>query len=235
MEHSMGTDAKNILIVEDDPRVAGSLKKGLAEEGFNPTLVRTAQDAVRALDAGSFDIVLLDIGLPDGNGLDILRKVRAAGSAMPVLVLTARDAVKNRVEGLDLGADDYLVKPFAFPELLARIRALTRRVQAASSRTLGLGDLSIDLIARRVERGGKAIELTAREFDLLVYLVQAAGQIVSREMLARDVWKVQARATPMDNVIDVHISHLRDKIDRGYPNRLLHTVRGVGFVLKEQA
>jgi DNA-binding response OmpR family regulator len=151
----------------------------------------------------------------------------------PVLVLTARDTIQDRVAGLDSGADDYLVKPFAFAELLARIRALVRRGRAAEAPKLGAADLDMDLITRRVTRAGRPVELTVREFELLEYLLRHQGQVVSRDTLARDVWKETARSTPLDNVIDVHIARLRRKVDADYPARLIHTVRGVGFMLRE--
>ena len=150
-----------------------------------------------------------------------------------MLILTARDTVEDRVQGLDGGADDYLVKPFAFPELLARIRARLRSGRPEELLRLGLADLEMDLVTRRVSRGEDAIELTVREFELLEYLLRHPGQVVSREMLARDVWKEPSRATPLDNVIDVNIARLRKKVDQGYPLKLIHTVRGVGFAVRE--
>jgi DNA-binding response OmpR family regulator len=222
----------NLLVVEDDARVASSLRKGLQEAGYSVQVARRVVEARKLLGEGSFDLVLLDLGLPDGDGLELLRDVRSRGQRLPVVVLTARDEINDRVRGLDGGADDYLVKPYAFSELLARLRALLRRSRETDGPVIAVGDLSIDLVHRSVRRGDQALELTPREFDMLAYLSHAAGQIVSRETLAREVWKVQSRATPMDNVIDVHMTHLRDKIDKGFPNRLLHTVRGVGFVLK---
>jgi DNA-binding response OmpR family regulator len=151
----------------------------------------------------------------------------------PVLVLTARDTIQDRIVGLDSGADDYLIKPFAFAELLARIRALVRRGRAAESPRLAVGDLEVELITRKVARGGQPIDLTVREFELLEYLLRHQGQVVSRELLARDVWKETARTTPLDNVIDVHIARLRRKVDAERPAKLIHTVRGVGFMVRE--
>jgi DNA-binding response OmpR family regulator len=151
----------------------------------------------------------------------------------PVLVLTARDSLQDRVTGLDSGADDYLVKPFAFAELIARIRALVRRGRSAEAPRLSAGDLEVDLITRKVMRGGTPVELTVREFELLEYLLRHQGQVVPRETLARDVWKETARSTPLDNVIDVHIARLRRKVDADYSVKLIHTVRGVGFMLRE--
>jgi DNA-binding response OmpR family regulator len=163
-----------------------------------------------------------------------LASVRKSGVGTPVLLLTARDTLEDRVNGLNTGADDYLVKPFAFAELLARIRALLRRGRAADSLRLGLADLNMDLVTRKVSRGGQTVELTAREFELLEYLLRHEGQVVLRDMLAREVWKETARGTPLNNVIDVHIARLRRKIDVDQETKLIHTVRGVGFMLSER-
>jgi two-component system copper resistance phosphate regulon response regulator CusR len=178
--------------------------------------------------------------LPGRSGLEILKTVRAKDSKTPVLLLTARDALEDRVTGLDSGADDYLVKPFALAELAARLRALLRRATTDPSDEekpthWHLADLDIDFTVRRVTRTGRVIDLTPREFDLLIQLIRNAGQIVSRETLAREIWQEVRRATPLDNVIDVHIARLRRKIDDGFPCRLIHTVRGVGFVLREES
>ena len=208
------------------------LKQGLQEAGYAAVLARAAPQAIVLLDQNPFDLVLLDLGLPGVDGIEVLRHLRARHNSIPVIILTARDGVDDRVKGLDAGADDYLVKPFAFSELLARIKALLRRTKIGDGPSLAMGDLKLNLLGRSVERGGQPIELTPKEFDLLAYLIRAGGQIVSREMLGRDVWKINSRATPLDNVIDVHVSHLREKIDRDHEPKLLHTVRGVGFVLK---
>jgi DNA-binding response OmpR family regulator len=170
--------------------------------------------------------------LPGRDGIEVLRALRARGIQAPVLMLTARDSLSDRLAGLDAGADDYLVKPFAFPELVARLRALGRRGTSADLR-LRLADLEVDLVARRAVRGGQEIKLTPREFEFLAYLVRHAGRVVSREMLARDVWQEFGRGTPLDNVIDVHVVRLRRKIDQGFSTRLIHTIRGLGFVAKE--
>jgi two-component system, OmpR family, copper resistance phosphate regulon response regulator CusR len=177
----------------------------------------------------------LDIMLPGRSGLEILRRLRQNGIRTPVLLLTACDSIEDRVQGLDTGADDYLVKPFAFPELLARIRALLRRGTSEKAEKMTVGNLVVDGSGRSVSRGGVPIELTAREYDLLEYLIRNVGSVVSREMLARDVWKETARATPIDNVIDVHVARLRRKIDDGFDRKLLHTVRGVGFTLRDES
>lgn len=221
-----------ILVVEDDRRVAASLKQGLEEAGFESDVSHTAGLAKECVRSTRYDLVILDLGLPDGDGLEVLEVMRMDFKATPVLILTARDSVDDRVRGLDQGADDYLVKPFSFSELLARIRALLRRAGGGERLTLTVADLTIDVVGRTVARGGQELDLSPREFDLLEYLARSADHIVSREALARDVWKVTSRATPIDNVIDVHISHLREKIDKPFEQKLLHTVRGVGFTLK---
>jgi DNA-binding response OmpR family regulator len=173
--------------------------------------------------------------LPGRSGFEILTQIRRNGSQIAVLLLTARDSIEDRVNGLDAGADDYLVKPFAFPELLARCRALLRRGGPERPPVLSVGDLVLDVASRTVSRRGAPIDLTAREYELLEYLVRSQGAVVSREMLARDVWKETGRATPIDNVIDVHIARLRRKLDDPFERKLLHTVRGVGFILREDA
>lgn len=221
----------NLLVVEDDNKVATMLKQGLQEAGNTVAMARTAQQAIAQVDQQAFDLILLDLGLPGTDGIEVLRHVRRSHNSIPVIILTARDSVNDRVQGLDEGADDYLVKPFAFPELLARIKALRRRAKAEGPQ-MELADLKLNLLSRTVSRGSRSLDLTPKEFDLLAYLLRANGQIVSREMLARDVWKINSRATPLDNVIDVHVSHLRDKLDHEGEPKLLHTVRGVGFVIK---
>jgi len=224
-----------VLVVEDDRTVAASLARGLKEAGFAVEVVRSVEQARREMAAAAPGLVVLDLGLPDGDGLTLLKEWRRAGLGTPVIILTARETVNDRVSGLDQGADDYLVKPFSFAELLARIRArLRERRPAAAEGALRLADLEVDRLNRVVRRAGQAVELTAREFELLAYLVAAAGTPVTREMLAREVWRVNSRLTPLDNVIDVHISHLRDKVDRDHALRLIHTVRGVGFMAAEE-
>lgn len=223
-----------ILVVEDEPKVAGALKEGLEAEGYAITLAPTGEEGFFHASSQGFDLIVLDIMLPGRDGIEILQTLRRQGSRMPVLLLTAKDAVEDRVLGLDAGADDYLVKPFAYPELSARIRALLRRNKAESESTLKVGDLEIDPVRRTVIRDGHRLDLTVREFDLLEYLARNHSRVVSREMLARDVWKETARATPLDNVIDVHVARLRKKLDDPFERKLLHTVRGVGFTLNEE-
>jgi DNA-binding response OmpR family regulator len=222
-----------MLVVEDEQKVANALREGLEGEKYEVVVERTGEDAFFRMTTEAFDLILLDLGLPGRDGLQILTTLRSKGIKTPVLVLTARDTLQDRVAGLDSGADDYLVKPFAFAELLARIRALMRRGRSAESPRLAVGDLTMDLITRKVTRSGQPVDLTVREFELLEYLMRYEGQVVSRETLARDVWKETARTTPLDNVIDVHIARLRRKVDVDRPLKLIHTVRGVGFMLRE--
>ena len=222
-----------ILVVEDEQKVADALREGLEDERYDVVVERTGEGAFFRVNTETFDVVLLDLTLPGRDGLEILRALRQRRMETPVLVLTARDSLEDRVTGLDAGADDYLVKPFAFAELLARIRALVRRGRVADAPRLAVGDLEMDLVTRKVLRGGRPVDLTVREFELLEFLMRYQSQVVSRETLARDVWKETARTTPLDNVIDVHIARLRRKVDVDRPVKLIHTVRGVGFMLRE--
>jgi len=222
-----------ILVVEDEQKVADALREGLVDERYDVVVERTGEGAFFRVNTETFDVVLLDLTLPGRDGLEILRALRQRRMETPVLVLTARDSLEDRVTGLDAGADDYLVKPFAFAELLARIRALVRRGRVADAPKLSVGDLEMDLVTRKVIRAGKPVDLTVREFELLEFLMRYQGQVVSRETLARDVWKETARTTPLDNVIDVHIARLRRKVDLDHTVKVIHTVRGVGFTLRE--
>jgi DNA-binding response OmpR family regulator len=222
-----------ILVVEDEAKVAGALSEGLASEGYGVAVATTGEDAFFLASEQTFDLVVLDVMLPGRNGFEVLSALRKRSLQMPVLMLTARDAIEDRVVGLDRGADDYLVKPFAFAELLARIRALLRRGRVDQVLRLKAADIEIDMVTRRAVRAHQVLALTAREFELLEYLVRHQSSIVSREMLARDVWKELTRGTPLDNVIDVHMAHLRRKVDQDFPVKLIHTVRGVGFILQE--
>jgi two-component system copper resistance phosphate regulon response regulator CusR len=222
-----------ILVVEDEQKVANALREGLQGERYEVVVERTGEGAFFRMTTEQFDAILLDLTLPGRDGIEILKAMRDRGMKTPVLVLTARDTVQDRIVGLDSGADDYLIKQFAFAELLARIRALVRRGRVTEAPRLATGDLEVELITRKVTRGGQPIELTVREFELLEYLLRHQGQVVSRELLARDVWKETSRTTPLDNVIDVHIARLRRKVDADQPAKLIHTVRGVGFMLRE--
>jgi two-component system copper resistance phosphate regulon response regulator CusR len=226
--------AMRLLIIEDDEKTARALELGLRAEGFSVTLAHTGEKGFSLLSTETFDIVVLDWMLPGRDGIEILKAARVRGAQTPILLLTARDAVADRVLGLESGADDYLVKPFAFAELIARIRTLLRRSAPAEPLRRQIADLTADLETRSVRRGGQRIDLTPREFDLLVYLLRQPGQVVTRGMLAKDVWRDVSRETPLDNVIDVHIAHLRRKIDAGRSSTLIQTIRGVGFVLRAE-
>ena len=223
------------LIVEDEPKVAAALREGLEGEGHEVAVEGSGEAAFYRLTTDRFDLVLLDLRLPGRDGIEILAAARRRGVETPVVVLTARDTLEDRVIGLDAGADDYVVKPFAFAELLARIRAVLRRGRAADPDRLVVDTLVVDRSSRQVTRAGEAVELTGKEFDLLLHLARCAGQVVSRDTLVREVWRETARSTTLDNVIDVHVSRLRRKVDADHPVRLIHTVRGVGFVLRPEA
>jgi DNA-binding response OmpR family regulator len=223
-----------ILVIEDESKVARAVRDGLRAEGYGAEIAATGDDGLTLARLEPFDLVVLDLMLPGRGGLDVLAELRRAGDATPVLVLTARDTVADRVSGLDAGADDYLVKPFAFAELLARVRALLRRGRPDAPSRLSVADLEVDPVARRATRAGRALPLTAREFELLEFLVRHQAEVVSREQIAREVWREPSRGTPLDNVIDVHIMRLRRKVDREAGARLIHTVRGVGFVVREE-
>jgi len=220
------------LVVEDEPKVAEALRRGLQNERFEVALADTVDGALLQLADNAFDVILLDLMLPDGDGVDLLSTLRSRHVETPVIVLTARDSVEDRITGLDCGADDYLVKPFAFEELLARVRALLRRPNLGEPIRLSVADLEMDLATRQVTRRGHTIELTGREFDLLNYLMRHEGRIVSRGMLAQRIWRDTARSTTLDNVIDVHMARVRRKIDVAGATKLIHTVRGVGFTLR---
>src|SRR2546425_8309501 len=222
-----------VLVVEDEVKVANALKEGLEDERYDVVIAHTGEDAFFRINTEQFDVILLDVMLPGRDGLQILTSIRKHGVDTPVLLLTARDTLEDRVKGLDSGADDYLVKPFAFAELLARIRALLRRGRGGDALRLTAGDLEMDIVTRKVTRGGRLVELTAREFELLQYLLRHECQVVSRDTLVHDVWNEPVRSAPLDNVIDVHIARLRRKLDVDHPVKLIHTVRGVGFMLRE--
>jgi len=224
-----------VLVVEDERKVAHALRDGLSAQGYEVVVAYDGEAGLAQLRDGIFDMLVLDLMLPKRDGYEVLSAMRQGGMTTPVLVLTAKDSIEDRVVGLDNGADDYLIKPFAFPELVARMRALLRRGGPNLPTNLVLGDLHLDVMSRRAVRNGQSLLLTVREFELLEYLLRHQGQIVSREMLARDVWQTPTRVTPMDNVIDVHIARLRRKVDDPFPRNLIHTVRGMGFVAREEA
>lgn len=220
-----------ILIIEDELKVANALREGLEAEHYEVSIAETGEDGFFLASQGSFDLLLLDLMLPRRGGINVLTTLRRCGNQTPVLVLTARDSVEDRVIGLDDGADDYLTKPFAFSELLARIRALLRRGRMDQILKLQHEDLEMDLVTHKIFRGAQSLDLTSKEFELLEYLMRHSGRVVAREALARDVWHATARATPLDNVIDVTVARLRRKIDERYERKLLHTIRGVGYSL----
>jgi two-component system copper resistance phosphate regulon response regulator CusR len=221
-----------VLVVEDERKVADALREGLEAERYEVTVERSGTGAFGRLHE-AFDLILLDLNLPGRDGIEVLQAFRARSSAIPVVILSARDSIQERVAGLDAGADDYVVKPFAFGELLARIRALSRRTSLNDWSQVRVGSLFIDRQTRVVCRGEQRIELTQKEYDLLEYLARYQGQIVSREALAREVWQETFRSTTLDNVIDVHIARLRRKLDTDPAPRLIHTIKGVGFLLRE--
>jgi len=222
-----------ILVVEDDDKVAAALERGLTSERYEVAVGRTGEEGFFLAVRESFDLIVLDLMLPGHDGLEILSALRERGIQTPVLVLTARGEVEDRVEGLDRGADDYLVKPFAFPELLARIRALLRRGRPEEQLRLAAGEVEMDLVARRVTRAGRLLELTGREWDLLECLMRRPGRVVSRETIVREVWHEPERVTPIDNLIDVYIARLRRKVDEPFASAMIRTVRGVGFLLED--
>lgn len=219
-----------ILVVEDERKIAGFLQRGLDGEGHRVEVATDLAAARALLSAASFELLLVDRMLPDGDGLTLIRELRQRGVSVPTICLTARDRVEERVEGLQGGADDYLVKPFSFEELLARILAVTRRARGVEA--LEVGDLHIDVPARRVSRGGGEIRLTTREFDLLRYLAERRGRVLSRTRLLEAVW--DTTHDPGTNTVDVYVSYLRAKIDKGFERPLIHTVRGVGYVLEDR-
>lgn len=220
-----------ILHIEDDDRTAEFVAKGLRESGHRVERARTGNEGLYMAEEAEYDALIVDRMLPKIDGLEVIRSLRARNDHTPALVLSALGEVDDRVEGLRAGGDDYLVKPFAFSELLARLEALVRRADVdATLPRLQVGDLEMDLLARRVYRSGTEIELQPREFRLLEYLMRHAGQVVTRTMLLEKVWDYTF--DPQTNVIDVHVSRLRGKIDKGFQNPLLHTVRGAGYVLR---
>jgi two-component system copper resistance phosphate regulon response regulator CusR len=221
----------HVLLVEDEEKMRESVAEGFRIEGWNVRMAADGESALRILSAEAFDLLVLDWMLPGFDGVEVLRQIRSRGTHTPVLMLTVRDSVQDRVAGLEAGADDYLTKPFAFAELLARGRALLRRPVLSGGGFLQCDDLKLDVRARTAMRGGQQIQLTPREVDILEYLLRYQGQVVTREMLERDVWKQNRRFTSLDNVIDVQIMRLRRKVDGDGRTRLLQTLRGVGYQL----
>jgi two-component system copper resistance phosphate regulon response regulator CusR len=222
-----------ILVVEDEKKTAAYLNKGLAENGFVVDVARRGDDGLHLARTAAYDLIILDVTLPGLDGWSVLTELRQEGRQTPVLFLTARDAVPDRVRGLELGADDYLVKPFAFSELLARVRTLLRRGPARPPDTVRVADLELDLVRHRASRAGRRLDLTPREFALLALLARRAGEVLSRTLIAEQVWDMNFDCD--SNVVDVHVRRLRAKADEPFEPRLIHTVRGVGYVLEARA
>ena len=222
-----------LLVIEDQKKLQKSLQRGLSEEGYEVVSALTGEEGYFFATTEQFDALILDLMLPGRSGMDILRELRTKGFSKPVLILTARDAVDDRVSGLDAGADDYLVKPFAFAELVARVRALLRRDVSGRELFLRVDDLEIDLLGRRVVRAGLELDLTRREYELLEYLLRHKNTTVTRDMIAREVWKETSGT--LTNNIDVYINSLRKKVESPEKRQLIHTVRGVGYVVRDQA
>jgi two-component system copper resistance phosphate regulon response regulator CusR len=221
-----------ILVIEDEKKTAAYLRKGLAENGFVVDVAGGGADGLHRARTDGYDLIILDVMLPEQDGWSVLTGLRQAGRQTLVLFLTARDAVEDRVKGLELGADDYLVKPFAFSELLARVRTLLRRSGPRQPELLRIADLEIDLARHRASRGGQRLELTPKEFLLLALLAQRAGEVLSRTLIAGQVWDMNFDSGT--NVVDVHVRRLRSKVDDPFGRKLIHTVRGVGYVLEQR-
>ena len=219
-----------LLLVEDEPRVADFVARGLTEEGYSVRVIGNGSEALVQLGLESFELVLVDWLLPGKTGLELVQGLRARGDTTPLMMLTARDDVQDRVAALNAGADDYLTKPFAFAELLARVRALLRRSQGRSQGPLRVADLYLDRSGRRVERSGQVIKLTAREFALLQFLMEHEGQVMSRAQIVEAVWDHDGET--LSNVVDVYIRYLRTKVDEPFPVKLIHTVRMAGYVVR---
>jgi DNA-binding response OmpR family regulator len=222
-----------VLVVEDEQKMADMIKRGLEEEGMEVEVAYDGEAGWEAGKSGKHDLIILDIALPGRDGLDVSRALRAEGIKTPILILTAHDSTEMKVKGLDSGADDYLTKPFAFAEMLARIRALQRRTRTEDTTKLQVGDLTLDLITRRAIRNGVEVQLTGKEFALLEFFMRHPDEILSRELLSEKVW--EETFDTLTNVIDVYINYLRNKIDRNFEPKLIHTVRGVGYQFKTPA
>ena len=221
-----------ILIVEDEKKVVGFLKKGLQEEHYTVDVAYDGEEALLLAGMNRYDVIILDIMLPKKDGMEVLKALRTQGLSTPILMLTAKDTLEDKVRGLDSGADDYITKPFAFAELLARIRALLRRGKPTNETSLTAADLMLDPATHKVQRAGKQIELTSKEYALLEYFLRNKGQVLTRTLINEHVWGY--RFDTGTNIVDVYVNYLRSKIDRGFDKKLIHTVRGVGYVLREE-
>jgi DNA-binding response OmpR family regulator len=221
----------DVLLVEDDPRIARVVERALTDVGHRVEVARDGLEGLTSAERGGHDLVVLDVMLPHMDGMEVAREMRRQHLRTPILMLTARDAVPDRVRGLDAGADDYLTKPFALEELLARVRALGRRAGDGQEDQLVVGELVLDLARHEARRDDQSIELTAKEFDLLAYLMRNTGRVLSKDQITEHVWGYDNQAT--SNVVEIYIHYLRDKIDRGFPRPLIRTVRGVGYTIKE--
>src|SRR6266851_3139767 len=222
-----------ILIVEDEQKTASYLRRGLTENGFTVEVAREGENGLQAALSNDYDLMILDVMLPRRDGWSVITALRRAGKPTPVLFLTARDAIQHRVKGLELGADDYLVKPFAFSELLARLRSILRRTAPGTQDSLRIADLELDLIRHKATRRGKRLDLTPKEFALLSLLTRRPGEVLSRTLIAEQVWEMAFVGDT--NVVDVHVRRLRSKVDDPFDQKLIHTVRGVGYVLEERS
>ena len=223
--------AMYILVVEDDKKVARFLQKGLQEEGYTVNVAHNGEEGMMMAIVNHYELIILDVMLPRKNGMECLRDLRARGISVPILILTARDSLEDKVKGLNEGADDYLTKPFAFAELLARIRAIMRRGKLEAYMELTAADLTLDPVTREVRRSGKEIELTSKEYALLEYLLRNKGRVLTRSLISEHIWGYQFDTGT--NIVSVYVNYLRNKIDSGFSKKLIHTVRGVGYVLKE--
>jgi heavy metal response regulator len=221
-----------ILVVEDEKKVASFLKKGLEEENYAVDVAHDGEEGLALAHINEYDLVILDIMLPKLDGMEVLRQIRSDGSGVPILILTAKDSVEDIVGGLDSGSDDYLTKPFSFAELVARVRALLRRRMMEKTDLLEVDDLTLSLSTHRVKRGGREIELTAKEYGLLEYFMRNPNRILTRTLIAEHVWDYHF--DPSTNVIDVYVNYLRKKIDQGFEKKLIHTARGSGYIMKDE-
>jgi heavy metal response regulator len=220
-----------ILLVEDEKKVASFIKRGLEEEHFTVDVAYDGESGEFMALTSEYDLIILDILLPKKNGFEVLKSLRANGIQTPILILTAKGSIDDKVEGLNSGADDYLTKPFAFAELIARIRSLLRRTSSEKSNIIKVADLELDTVKHIAKRGEKIIELTAREYSLLEYFMRNKGRVLTRTMIAEHIWDYHFDTG--SNIIDVYVRRLRKKIDEGFPKKLIHTIRGVGYIIKE--